>query len=153
MPWPMIHAPLEMRCSSITITQIVPGILSHDTLCHCLSSNSSLENSKRELGHRSHYCRNCKNTLRIGFRERAYSQQVTWSTAFWHSSPDPSLSCCFYRPDALYMHLSISKVVSQARPFCFPHHRSLLVLACRGRVWRLSYRTTSHERVEQIGHV
>ena len=29
MLWPMIRAPLEMRCSSITITQIVPGILLH----------------------------------------------------------------------------------------------------------------------------
>ena len=49
------------------------SILSHDTLCHCLCSNSSLENSERDLGHLSRYCRNCKNTSTIGFRERAYS--------------------------------------------------------------------------------
>ena len=39
------------------------SILSHDTLHHCLSSNSSLENSEREQGHLSHYYSNRK-TLR-----------------------------------------------------------------------------------------
>ena len=48
------------------------SILSHDALHNCFSSNSSLENSERELGHFSRYYRNCKNTSRIVFRERAY---------------------------------------------------------------------------------
>ena len=48
------------------------SILSHDALHHCLSSNSSLENSEGELGHLSRYYRNCKNTSRIVFRERIY---------------------------------------------------------------------------------
>ena len=48
------------------------SILSHDALHHCFSSNSNLENSKREPGHLSRYYRNCKNTSRIVFRERAY---------------------------------------------------------------------------------
>ena len=87
------------------------GILSHDTLHHCLSSNSSLENSEREQGHLSRYYSNRKNTSRIVFRERAYSATgnsrvhylksgyVIQLIAFWwdkaciHSSPDPSLSC------------------------------------------------------------
>ena len=60
-PGALYSAP-QSRCS----------ILSHDTLHHCFSSNSSLENSERELGHLSRYYRNCKNTLRIVFRERAY---------------------------------------------------------------------------------
>ena len=62
-PGALYSAP-QSRCS----------ILSHGTLHHCFSSNSSLENSKRELhvGHLSRYYRNCKNTLRIVFRERAY---------------------------------------------------------------------------------
>ena len=85
------------------------SILSHDALCHCLGSNSSLENSKRELGHLLCYCRNCKNTLPIVLRERAYSATgnsrlhylksgyviqliaFRWNTACIHSSPDPSL--------------------------------------------------------------
>ena len=33
----------------------IAGILSLDTLHHCLSGNSSLENSDRELGHLFHY--------------------------------------------------------------------------------------------------
>ena len=49
------------------------SILSHDTLRHCLSSNSRLENGERELGHLFCYCRNCTNTLTILLRERAYS--------------------------------------------------------------------------------
>ena len=87
------------------------SILSHDTLHHCLSSNSSLENSEREQGHLSRYCRNCKNTSRIVIREHAYSATgnsgahylksgyviqliaFRWDTACIHSSPDPSLSC------------------------------------------------------------
>ena len=87
------------------------SILSHDTLHHCLSSNSSLENSEREQGHLSHYCSNRKNTWRIVFRERAYSATgnsrvhylksgyviqliaFRWDKACIRSSPDPSLSC------------------------------------------------------------
>ena len=57
-----LYSAVQSRCS----------ILSHDTLHH-LSNNSSLENSERELGHLSLYCRNCKNTSRIIFRERTYS--------------------------------------------------------------------------------
>ena len=41
------------------------SILSHDTLCHCLSSNSSLQNGEGKLGHLFHYCRSCKNTSTI----------------------------------------------------------------------------------------
>ena len=84
------------------------SILSHDTLHHCLSSNSSLENGERELRHLYRYCRNCKNTLTIFLRERAYSATgnsrvqylksdyvirliaFQWDTACTHSSPDPS---------------------------------------------------------------
>ena len=84
------------------------SILSHDTLHHCLSSNSSLE---REQGHLSRYYSNRKNTSRIVFRERAYSATgnsrvhylksgyviqliaFRWDKACIHSSPDPSLSC------------------------------------------------------------
>ena len=60
-PGALYSAP-QSRCS----------ILSHDTLHHCFSSNSSLENSEGELGHLSRYYRNCKNTSRIVFRKRAY---------------------------------------------------------------------------------
>ena len=85
--------------------------LSHDTLHHCLSSNSSLENSEREPGHLSRYYSNRKNTSRIVFRERAYSATgnsrvhylksgyviqliaFRWDKACIRSSPDPSLSC------------------------------------------------------------
>ena len=88
-----LNSAFQSRCS----------ILSHDTLCHCLSSSSSLENSERDLGHLSCYCRSCKNTLRIGFRECAYSAtsnsllevwlviqliSFQWDTACIHSSPD-----------------------------------------------------------------
>ena len=87
------------------------SILSHDTLHHCLSSNSSLENSEREQGHLSRYYSNRKNTSRIVFRDRAYSATgnsrvhylksgyviqliaFRWDKACIHSSPDPSLSC------------------------------------------------------------
>ena len=87
------------------------NILSHDTLHHCLSSNSSLENSEREQGHLSRYYSNPKNTSRIVFRERAYSATgnsrvhylkcgyiielfaFRWDKACIRSSPDPSLSC------------------------------------------------------------
>ena len=87
------------------------SILSHDTLQHCLSSNSSLENSEREQGHLSRYYSNRKNTSRIVFRDRAYSATgnsrvhylksgyviqliaFRWDKACIHSSPDPSLSC------------------------------------------------------------
>ena len=81
------------------------SILSHDTLHHCLSSNSSLENSEREQGHLSRYYSNRKNTSRIVFRERAYSVHYLksgnviqliafrWDKTCIRSSPDPSLSC------------------------------------------------------------
>ena len=61
-----LHSAPQSRCS----------ILSHDALHHCFSSNYNLENSEREPGHLSRYYRNCKNTSRIVFRERAYPQQV-----------------------------------------------------------------------------
>ena len=85
------------------------SILSHDTLHHCLSSNSSLENSEREQGHLSRYYSNHKNTSRIVFRERAYSATgnsrvhylksgyviqliaFRWDKACIHSSPFPLL--------------------------------------------------------------
>ena len=85
--------------------------------CHMMhyiivfSSNSSLENGERESGHLSRYYRNCKITLRIVFRERAYPATgnsrvyylksgyviqliaFRWNKACVRSSPDPSLSC------------------------------------------------------------
>ena len=62
-----LYSAVQSRCSNS----------SHDTLHHCLSSNSSLENSERELGYLSHYCRNCENTSRLVFRERSYSATGT----------------------------------------------------------------------------
>ena len=56
-----LYSAVQSRCSNS----------SHDTLHHC--GNSSLENSKRELGHLFRYCRNCENTSRLVFRERSYS--------------------------------------------------------------------------------
>ena len=65
---------------------------------------------KRELGHFSCYCRNCKNTFSV-FKEHVYFAMgnsrvhyvksgyviqliaFQWNTACIHSSPDPSLSC------------------------------------------------------------
>ena len=49
------------------------SILSHVIVHHCLSIISTLENSEREIRHLSRYCRNCKNTSRIIFREHTYS--------------------------------------------------------------------------------
>ena len=43
-----VYSAVQSHCS----------ILSHDTLCHCLSSNSGLENGERKLGHLFRYCRN-----------------------------------------------------------------------------------------------
>ena len=94
-----------------SVVQSCCSIWSHDTLHHCLSSNSSLENSEREQGHLSRYYSNRKNTSRIVFRERAYSATgnsrvhylksgyviqliaFRWDNACIRSSPDPSLSC------------------------------------------------------------
>ena len=42
------------------------SILSRDLLHHCLSSNGSLENSERKLGHLFCNCRSCK-TLQLYF--------------------------------------------------------------------------------------
>ena len=56
------------------------SILSHDALRHCLSSNSSLENGERELGHLSRYCRSCKNTSTILLGSVLTSQQVILKT-------------------------------------------------------------------------
>ena len=87
------------------------SILSHDALHHCFSNNSSAENSERELGYLSHFYRNCKNTSRIVFKERAYPATgnsrvhylksgyvikliaFRWDKACIRSSPDPFLSC------------------------------------------------------------
>ena len=44
-----LHSVVQSHCS----------ILSNDALHHCLSSNSSLENGERELGHLFRYCRSC----------------------------------------------------------------------------------------------
>ena len=62
-------------CPAALYSAVQPccSILSHDTLHHCLSSNSSLENSEREQGHLSRCYSNRKNTSRIVFREGAYS--------------------------------------------------------------------------------
>ena len=85
------------------------SILSHDTLRHCLSGNSCLENGERELGHLFRYYRSCKNTSTLLLGERAYSATgnsrvhylksgyviqliaFRWDTAYIRSSPDPSL--------------------------------------------------------------
>ena len=85
------------------------SILSHDALRHCLSSNSSLKNGERELGHLFRYYRSCKNTSTLLPGERAYfatgNSRVhylksgyviqliafRWDTACIRSSPDPSL--------------------------------------------------------------
>ena len=68
----------ELRIQAVSaalysVVQSHCSILSHDALRHCLSSNSSLENGERELGHLFHYCRSCKNTSTILLGERAYS--------------------------------------------------------------------------------
>ena len=94
-----LYSAVQSRCT----------ILSHDTLHHCLSSTSNLENSERELGH-LRYCRNCKNTSTVLLREHAFSTTSNsrehyfksgyiikliafrWDTACIHSSPDASLS-------------------------------------------------------------
>ena len=94
-----LYSAVQSRCS----------ILSHVTLHHYLSSNSSLENGARELRHLFHYRRSCKNTLTILLRERPYSTTgdsrmhylksgyvilliaFQWDIACTHSSPDPSL--------------------------------------------------------------
>ena len=91
-----------------SVVQSHCSILSHDTLHHCLSSNSSLENGKRELGHLFCYCRSCKNTLTVLLKECAFPatgnsrvhylksdyiiQLIAFrlDTAYIHSSPDPS---------------------------------------------------------------
>ena len=52
-----LHSAVQSHCS----------ILSHDTLCHCFSSNGSLENGKRVLRYLFRYCRSCKNTFTILF--------------------------------------------------------------------------------------
>ena len=49
-----LYGVVQSHCSS----------LSHDPLHHCLSSNGSLENSERKLGHLFCYCRSCK-TLQL----------------------------------------------------------------------------------------
>ena len=87
------------------------SILSHDALRHCLSSNGSLENNERELGHLFCYCRSCKNTSTILLGECTCSYSATGNsrvhslksgyiiqliafqrdTACIRSSPDPSL--------------------------------------------------------------
>ena len=66
------------------------GTTRHNTLHHCLSSNSSLENGERELGHLFRYCRNCKNTSIILLRER-YSATGN-SSAKPFTRPFPSLA-------------------------------------------------------------
>ena len=65
-----VHKPCPSALYSVPQSRC--SILSHDALHHCFSSNSSLESSERESGHPSRYYRNCKNTSRIVFRERAY---------------------------------------------------------------------------------
>ena len=95
----ILYIAVQLHCS----------ILSHDALHHCLSSNNSLENGERELGHIFCYCRSCKNSSTILLGERAYSTTgnsrvhylkyghaiqliaFQWNTACLHSSPDPSL--------------------------------------------------------------
>ena len=74
-----LYSEVQSRCS----------ILSHDALHHCLSSNSSLENSKRELGHLSRYC---KTTSRIVFRERAYSATGNSRVDYWGHLSTSTLS-------------------------------------------------------------
>ena len=66
----------ELRIQAVSHYTVQCGtcsILSHDALHDCLSSNSSLENGERELGHLFRYYRSCKNTSTIPLGERAYS--------------------------------------------------------------------------------
>ena len=95
-----LYSAVQSRCS----------ILSHDTLHHCLSSNSSHENGERELGHLFATAVAVK-ALTILLRERAifstgnsrvpclksdYIIQLIafrWDMACIHSSPDPSRFC------------------------------------------------------------
>jgi len=48
-PFPIFGRGLGTRLTLYCAVQSRCSILSHDTLHHCLSSNSSLENSKRGL--------------------------------------------------------------------------------------------------------
>ena len=73
-----------------SVVQSCCSILSHDTFHHCLSSNSSLEDSKRKLGHLFRYCRDCKNTSTI-FLLTLLLITLRWDMACMHSSSDPSL--------------------------------------------------------------
>ena len=63
------------------------AVFCHMNIHHCLSSNSSLENSEREQGHLSRYYRNRKNTFRIVFRERAYSATGNSRVEIWLRHP------------------------------------------------------------------
>ena len=84
-----------------SVVQSHCSILSHDALQHCLSSNSSLENGERELGHLFRYCFPLS-----ALGERAYSATGKFKSALFDiwlrhpancipvghgSSPDPSL--------------------------------------------------------------
>ena len=53
--------------------QLHYSILSHETLHHCVSCNSNLENGDRKQGHLLCYCSSCKSTLTILLGERAHS--------------------------------------------------------------------------------
>ena len=87
-----LYSAVQLHCS----------VLSHDALRHCLSSNSSLENGERELGHLFRYCRSCKIffsgsalTLQQVIQVKSgYAIQLIafrWDTACIHRPPDPSL--------------------------------------------------------------
>ena len=67
----VLYSAVQSHCS----------ILSHDALHDYLSSNSSLENGERKLGHLFRYCRSCKNTTLRG--ERAYSATGKFKSALF----------------------------------------------------------------------
>ena len=99
---------LRIQAMSCRTVQSHCSILSHDALHDCLSSNSSLENGERELGHLFRYCRSCKNTLTV-ILKHAYSARGKFKSELFdiwlhhpancipvdmaciRSSPDPSL--------------------------------------------------------------
>ena len=70
---------LQSRCS----------ILSHDTLHHCLSSNSSLQNGERELGRLHRYC--TVKTPTILHKERAHSTTGSALLEIWLCHPADSI--------------------------------------------------------------
>ena len=149
------------RCPAAlySVIQSHCSILSHDTLHHCLSNNSSLE-----LGHPFHYYRSYKNASTILLREHAYSATgksrvhylksgyVIKLIAFWWDkacicgSPDPSpllrkwVGLSLARLIAVVVFLSSSRharVYDSTRPPRLSQKCSLHSQGLRQRMWQL----------------